>query len=160
MGGADYHWGEAYTPADFLEKHSNAVIQCFTRRRLFRELLSSYADLHGLEGYVLLRAHGGLRKKKWAFSDFPGGGRGYLVHNFIDGLDGRCLAIFLDICHPRHAKVHAQKSIVIHPHGKVNLLALIKGQADLMIYVPGYGYLENSHGLKRAIGELKENVYD
>lgn len=141
-------FNEGYPLGD-LEKHVDAIIRCFTKRRLFRELLEAHSQRNNLRGYILLHAHGLRKSKEWVFAD---GKRRNIVQNWIDSMDGHALAVLLRCCNPEDYKIHSEKSIVIHPRDSVNIIDLIRGN-HLRIYVPGEGYIEDNYCRLRKSSE-------
>jgi len=145
FGKSQYHessdfFNENYPLGD-LEKHVDAIIRCFTKRRAFRELLESYSQRNNLEGYILLHAHGLKKSKEWMFVD---GKRRHIMQNWIDHMDGQALAILLRCCNPKDYELHSKKSVIIHPRDSVNITDLIRGN-HLRIYIPGEGYIEDNY---------------
>lgn len=141
---ADYH--ALFDNAEDLEQHVSAIIKCFLRRRLFRELLHIYSDATALSGYAFLHAHGRW-EREWRFSD---GRKRHKVQDFIDRLDGECAAVFLKCCNPWNLEIHSKKSIVVHADRTINIVDIVGGWV-MRIYVPGWGYLDSGYELKRAI---------
>lgn len=136
---------------DFLEKHTNALVKCFLRRKLFRELLDRYEKVSCLEGYFFLNAHGGVNKDgKWIFSD---GNVDYVFQDWIDNMDGRALVFFLYSCNPGSAEIHSSSSLVIHPRGDIDVRILSRGGA-LRLHMPERGYLDSCRDLHKSIDEL------
>lgn len=132
---------------DFLEMHFKGMIFYFTKKRGVRNLLDAYGCRNRLEGYILLRAHGCRGYGEWIFSD---GRRKHKIQDFIDRHDGRCLSLLLDVCNPWHLEVHAKKSVIIHPRGKINLLGILTGES-MRVFVPGYGYAEENPSKVRGL---------
>jgi len=144
----DYH--DLFDNPVDLERHLSAMIACFLRRRLFREILHLYAGVTGLSGYVFLHAHAGW-KREWIFVD---GKRRHGVQDFIDRFDGECLALFLKCCNPWNLEVHSKQSIVVHADSIINLVDIIRGGV-MRMYVPGEGYLDSCYQLRRAINAFE-----
>lgn len=135
-----------------LERFVNVLIKEFTKRSLFKELLELYGQRYNLQGYIILHAHSAKRGRRWMFAN---GGRGRIMQNWIDQMDGQALAIFLGCCNPKNRDISSKISVIIHPNDSINMMDLTRG-GNLRIYVPGEGYLENNYyRLKKSIDKLK-----
>lgn len=138
-------------PIKDLPKHANALIKCFTRRKVYREIIEEYKSRSGLEKYVLLKAHGG-RNAPWKFSDRK---KRYPVQKFIDRHDEDSLAIFIYCCNPLNQEIHSEHSIVIHPRNNISVKELVRGNI-MRMYVPKFGYLDyNYYQISKALKELR-----
>ncbi len=138
-----------------LQKHSKALIKCFTRRRVYKEVITHYYRT-GLERYVLLKAHGG-KTVPWKFWD---GKKKYLVQKFIDRHDEDSLAILLYCCNPSNQEIRSEHSIIIHPRANISVKELVRGNI-MRMYVPKVGYLDyNYYHLEKALRELMNNSLD
>lgn len=129
------------------------IVQWFIRRPLFQEIIETWAAYHHLSGTALLMAHGTSRHSEWYFSDqgllFP------VQKAFLNQLDGTVNLIVLNTCNPCHDQIFTRKSIVIHSNEKFNLLALMQGKTNPLIFIPGFGYISESRKLRRVIDNIK-----
>lgn len=137
---------------DYLKGHMFALTKCFTRRTLFRQLVSAYHDFSDLEGVALLKAHGNT-DTKWRFSD---GERWHYMQNLIDNLDGSFSTIFLYSCNPGNkGRIYSNNSVVIHPNRTFKLAGDFTRKSFFRLYFPGEGYIEdNPRKMKNLINEM------
>jgi len=137
---------------DWLKRYMNRQLFHFTKRRAFREILDEYQKLSGLDGYILMHAHGTSNKRRfWSLVD---GKRRINVQNWINRHDGEGLAMLLRCCNPRKEEIYSEKSIIIHPKDDINFVDLIRG-GHLRIFVPKIGYLQDR---KCALTETIEKI--
>ena len=133
--------------------HVENTIFDFTKRHGFRRIIDVYKRTSGLEGYVLLHAHGSRKSQAWSFAD---GKRRHNMQDFIDRHDGDALAVLLQCCNPHKEEISSEKSLVIHAKHNFTWLDLMRG-GHLRMFIPGIGYLEDrKYALTEAIEKLRE----
>jgi len=118
-----------------LERYARSIVRDF-KRLPDAKLVGTHQSNTGLEGYILLDAHGTLNERKWMFED---GKRKLIVQNWINKLDGKALALLLYCCNPHYHGITAKKSAVIHATMDVDRSHLARGRG-FDVYIPGKGY--------------------
>ena len=140
---------------DFFGRHMKVVTQEFFRRRLFKEITELHAHRNNLQDYAVLRAHGGPvgKSRRYYFWDDD---KPRLVQDWIDEVDGEFAALLILSCGTKRGLIRSKQSVVIHPTVTAGIIELINSQARLRLYLPGTGYLGDSHyRLRKAVNALK-----
>lgn|SRR3989344_888177 len=142
-------WGAPNFGEEFNINFGKWMIEGFTRRRLFREVIDKHGKESGLSGWAMLEADAKRENGEWVYGD---GMRRLNVQNWVNKLDGKFVVLYLKICNPKaESTIETEKSVVIHPGRIINATDLLWGKADLRLYLPGEGYLDTYRQLRRYI---------
>lgn len=139
------------------ERRKELLVQVFTRRKMFRELLKVWPVATGLEGYAILDAHGGHIDGQWVYHE----GDRILgtIQSWIDSLDGSLAALMILACNPQKDTVTSQSSLVFHSNSAEMLPIMALHSEVISLYVPGVGYVEKDYKkLRRIINRLKDGL--
>ena len=153
--GVVYYESKAFFDADYRveQRQVESTVFDFTKRYGFRRIIEAYKRVSGLDGYILLHAHGCRKNQAWTFAD---GERRHRIQDFIDRHDGDALAILLQCCNPHKKEIRSKKSLVIHAKHNLNFFDLIRG-GHLRMFIPELSYLEDrKYALTEAIEKLEE----
>ncbi len=135
-------------------------IELFTRRRMFREVIASYASQMGQTSpdYAVVQSCGGVRNKIWSIKD---NGKLVPLQEIIDGLDGLYTSIILCSCNCAGATIDSRRSLIIHPaNSAVSEQNLERNLTPLRLHMPGHGYIENNYDLMNKIISAAKNSTD
>lgn len=105
-----------------------------------KELVEDYTKLKRLNKKILLSAHGNVVRDNWVYFD---NGKPQSIQKFIDKYDGKYGEIYLAVCNPEHKEVHSKKSVLFVPSGDYSKINLIRGQIQVEVFIPEFGYINN-----------------
>ncbi len=139
----DENWGEI---------HKGHLVRMFTKRVMVRELLEVWQNRTGLNGAVILEAHGGFQDEQWVYYENDQPAR--TIQEWVDEMDGTTAALMITSCNPMGSEVASQQSLVMHA-GRLagSFPAMVHTPGLIRLYVPNQGYLEGNYKrIRRIIG--------
>jgi len=136
-------------------RHGNYVKNALVRRRLFKETINIWGQIHNLEGFILLEAHGSTNMEQWCFIDEK---METPVQRWVNGKDGQAASILIFSCNPNNFNLISQKSILVYLTQITNLPDALRFGYSRM-FIPGVGYFDKNYKtLRRTIDKLSKCI--
>lgn len=149
---------ESSLDENWSQKHKDHLIHMFTKRGKFRELLSCWQTAYGMNGSIILEAHGNYKDDRWVY--YEDGRVVKTIQSWVDDMDGVAAALMIASCNPIGSEVVSQKSLVMHAGRLARTFPqMVHTPGLIRLYVPGEGYLEGAYNkLGRVIDRLNRTV--
>lgn len=124
----------------------------FSGRDEFRQYISFYGRLIGLERYAVLDSHGDIDKaNRWVYYD---GDKMHPIQTWINAVDGKYSALLFNTCNPGKKQPSSKTSILMIPDSDINEF---ERQPIFSLIVPDIGELDLytiSDGIKKLEDKL------
>ncbi len=143
------YWGINGYKGDLLDRTFNSLY-IMGMKRSFGNLIGAYGAFRQTDGIYALFAHGNNYRNNWIYWD---GTKNFPVQDWVDSVDGRSAAIFLFCCNPLNNTVASHESIVVHSTKAARHFNYLIG-ANLRLYFPGEGYLDDTTRIKQLTAQL------
>ncbi len=123
---------------EFLDK---TLCQILGERPEYKEYIDLYGQIHRLERYASLAAHGDT-SGKWVYFDRE---KEYAVQSWINEVDGKYSGLLLCVCNPGSHTPKSKKSILVVPDSNIDFTGMYAGRDPIFsLLVPRIGELDSS----------------